>query len=77
MTQAFRLQQQWTLGDAASRLLISKQMLSMYENSRKLPSIKRAHDIALIFGMDINKTVEVLINELLARDNLAIRVTVV
>lgn len=74
MLKAHRLTEDWTLDIAASSLGVQKQLLSAYENGRKLPSPKKAYEIAEKLGMVPESAVLAVINDLLRQDELPIKV---
>jgi transcriptional regulator with XRE-family HTH domain len=45
----FRKGEGWTLAEAASKLGASKQLLSIYERGKQLPSVAKVIEMALIF----------------------------
>jgi transcriptional regulator with XRE-family HTH domain len=61
--KAHRLCEGWTQEEAASRLGVSKQMLSAYENGRKLPSLRKAYEIGEKLGMLPASAVWAVIND--------------
>ncbi len=73
---AHRLCQEWTQQDVANKLGISKQMYSAYENDQKLPSPKKAYEIAEALGILPEMLVLKVINAQLKRDNLGIQVSI-
>lgn len=72
--RAYRLSEEWSLTDTAEKLEISKQQLSDYEHGRKLPSIGKAYQMAETLGMMPAGAVLQIINELLQREEIEIRV---
>jgi transcriptional regulator with XRE-family HTH domain len=74
MLKAHRLSEEWTLDKAATSLGVQKQLLSAYENGRKLPSPKKAYEIAEKLGMVPESAVLAAINDQLRQDELPIKV---
>jgi len=52
--RAFRKCEEWTLAETASKLGISKQLLSTYETGKNLPSLSKIIEMATVFGIDPN-----------------------
>lgn len=73
--KAHRLCEAWTQEAAAKKLGISKQMLNAYEKGHKLPSEKKAYEMAETLGMVPGMAVLLVINDRLRSDNLPLKVS--
>lgn len=74
--KAHRLCEEWTQEQAATRLGISKQLYNAYEKDRKLPTPKKAYDIAQALGMSPEMLVLTVLNDQLRKDRLPFQVSV-
>ena len=74
--KAHRLCEEWTQEQAADKLDISKQMYNAYEKDRKLPTPKKAYDMAQALGMSPEMLVLTVLNDQLRKDRLPLQVSV-
>ncbi len=74
--KAHRLCEEWTQEQTANKLGISKQMYNAYEKDRKLPTPKKAYEMAQILGMSPEMLVLTVLNDQLRKDNLPFQVSV-
>lgn len=74
MLKAHRMAEEWTQEEAARRLGIQKQLLSAYENGRKIPSPKTAYIMAEQLGILPETVVLAVLNDQLQQDQLPIKV---
>lgn len=74
--KAHRLCGEWTQEQTAQKLGISKQMYNAYEKDRKLPTPKKAYEMAEILGMVPESLALTVLNDQLKRDELPFRVSV-
>lgn len=74
MLKAHRMSMEWTQEEAAGRLNIQKQLLSAYENGRKIPSPKTAYAMAEQLGILPETAVLAVLNDQLQQDHLPIKV---
>ena len=72
--KAHRLCESWTQDETAQKLGISKQLLSAYETGRKLPTPKKAYEMAEKLGMLPQAAVIAVLNDQLRQDNLPLQV---
>jgi transcriptional regulator with XRE-family HTH domain len=63
----FRKGEGWTLAEAASKLGASKQLLSIYEKGKQLPSVAKVIEMAVIFEQSPNMWVAVRTRDELKR----------
>jgi transcriptional regulator with XRE-family HTH domain len=73
--KAHRLCEEWTQEQAAQKLGISTQMYNAYEKDRKLPTPKKAYDMATALGMVPEMLVLTVINDQLRKDHLPFQVS--
>ena len=74
--KAHRLCEEWTQEQAAQRLGISKQMYNAYEKDRKLPTPKKAYEMAEALGMVPEMAVLSVLNDQLRKDKLPLQVSI-
>jgi transcriptional regulator with XRE-family HTH domain len=72
--KAHRLCEEWTQEEIAQKLGISTQLLSAYETGRKLPTPKKAYEMAEQLGMLPQAAVLAVLNDQLRQDNLPLQV---
>jgi transcriptional regulator with XRE-family HTH domain len=77
MLKAHRLAEDWTQEQASKRLGISKQAFNAYENERKLPSPKKAYEIAEKLGMVPEVAILAVLNDQLRQDHIPLQVQLV
>jgi transcriptional regulator with XRE-family HTH domain len=75
MLKAHRLCQEWTQPVAAEKLGITKQLLSAYENGKKLPSPSKAYEMAEVLGFSSPLAVLAVMNDQLRLAALPLRVS--
>jgi transcriptional regulator with XRE-family HTH domain len=74
--KAHRLCEEWTQEQSAEKLGISKQMYNAYEKDRKLPTPKKAYEMAKALGMVPEMLVLTVLNDQLRKDKLPFQVSV-
>jgi|GEM_PF-2120427 len=63
MMRSWRKCEEWTLVDAATKLGISKQLLSRYERGINLPSLSKTIEIARVLGAPAEMWIHYRIND--------------
>jgi transcriptional regulator with XRE-family HTH domain len=76
LLKAHRLCEEWTQPEAAEKLGISSQMLSAYENERKLPTPRKAYEIGQKLGIMPESAVLAVLNDELRRSAIPLQVDV-
>lgn len=72
--RAHRMAEEWTQEEAAKRLGVSKQLVSDYENGRKIPEPAQAYKIGKALGMVPEMAVVYAVNDALRREDLPLQV---
>lgn len=67
LLRAYRKGEGWAQPEAASRLGISKQMISQYETGKAYPSIREACRIATVLEIPLETTLYYLLNDQINR----------
>jgi transcriptional regulator with XRE-family HTH domain len=75
--KAHRLCEEWTQEQAAQKLGITKQMLSAYETGKRIPTPKKAYEIAGVLGLVPEMAVLLAINDELKANQLPIQMQLV
>ncbi len=74
--KAHRLCEEWTQEQTAAKLGISTQLYNAYEKDRKLPTPKKAYEMAQTLGMSPEMLALTVLNDQLRKDNLPFQVSV-
>jgi transcriptional regulator with XRE-family HTH domain len=74
--RSFRQTQDMTQDDCATILGFSKAMLSEYENGKKIPTTRKAYDIAKKLGIPPNTAVLLAVNDQLRRDDIPVKMSI-
>lgn len=72
--KAHRLCEEWTQEQAALKLGITKQMLSAYETGKRIPTPKKAYEMAGVLGLVPEMAVLLAVNDDLKASQLPIQV---
>lgn len=75
--KAHRLCEEWTQEQAAQRLGITKQMLSAYETGKRIPTPRKAYEMANVLGLIPEMAVLLVINDELKANQLPIQIQLV
>src|ERR1700753_3868003 len=68
--KAHRLCEEWTQEQAAQKLNITKQMLSAYETGKRIPTPKKAYEMATVLGLIPEMAVLLAMNDELKASHL-------
>ena len=76
MLKSWRVTEEMTQEACAQLLGFSKAMLSEYENGKKIPTSRKAYEIAQQLGMPPNTAVVLAVNDQLKRDNIPVKMAI-
>jgi len=71
--KAHRLCEEWTQEEAAQKLGITKQMLSAYETGKRIPTPRKAYEMASVLGLLPDMAVLLAVNDELKAHHLPIK----